>query len=357
MTENHPAKDKNPRIDPRLEQFIRDMPKVELHLHMEGSIPPETLLGFIKRKGTEPDIQTVEDLNARLTCRDFPHFIEVWTWKNTFIQDEKDFKVIAHDVLADLSRQNVKYVESFFAPGDYRRMGLSMPRIIKYVIQGKEKAEADTGIRCNLIIDFIRDHGPEIGFERLEEATPYLNKGVIGVGIGGSEQLFPPEPYEALYREAKERGFRLTAHAGEVAGAESMWGAIKTLGVERIGHGVRANEDPELVEYLAEHQIPLEMCPVSNVKTGVCESIKEHPIREYFDRGLMGTVNADDPAMFNSSLTEDYLALAGDLDFDMDEIRRLATNGIDASFLSNAEKAAMYSAFQKEWAQWDARHR
>jgi len=357
MKENHPAKDEKPRTGQRLEQFIRDMPKVELHLHMEGSIPAETLLGFIKREGTEPDIQTVEDLNARLTYRDFPHFIEVWTWKNTFIQDEKDFKVIAHDMLTDLSRQNVKYVESFFAPGDYRRMGLSMPRIIKYVVQGKEKAEADTGIRCNLIIDFIRDHGPEAGMQRLEEATPYLGKGVIGVGIGGSEQLFPPEPYESLYREAKERGFRLTAHAGEVAGAESMWGAIKTLGVERIGHGVRAKEDPELVKYLAEHQIPLEMCPISNVKTGVCESIKKHPIRAYFDRGLMVTVNADDPAMFNSSLTDDYLALAGDLGFTMDEIKRLATNGIDASFLSNAEKAAMYSAFQKEWARWDAGHR
>ncbi len=357
MKEQHPTKEQNPQVDSRLSRFICDMPKVELHLHMEGSIPAETLLGFIQRKGTEPSIRSVEDLNARLTYTDFSHFIEVWTWKNTFIQDEKDFKVIARDVLTDLSRQNVKYVESFFAPGDYRRMGLSIPRIIKYVIQGKEKAEAETGIRCNLIIDFVRDHGPEIGMQRLEEATPYLDKGLIGVGIGGSEQLFPPEPYEELYREARKRGFRLTAHAGEVAGTESMWGAIKALDVERIGHGVRAKEDPELVEYLKQHQIPLEMCPISNVKTGVCESIKKHPIREYFDEGLMVTVNADDPAMFNSSLTGDYLALAGDLDFTQEEIKRLTTNSIDASFLSNAEKAAMYSAFRKEWAQWETRHR
>lgn len=338
-----------------MEQFIRDMPKVELHLHMEGAIPPETLLGFIQRKGTEPSIKTVDDLNARLTYTDFPHFIQVWTWKNTFIRDEKDFRVIAHDVLADLSRQNVKYVEAFFAPGDYRRMGLSIPRIMKYIVRGKEKAEADLGIRCNLIIDLVRDHGPEIGMQRLEEATPYLGKGVIGVGIGGSEQLFPPEPYEPVYREARKRGFRLTAHAGEVAGVDSMWGAIRTLRTERIGHGVRANEDPELVEYLKQHQIPLEMCPISNVKTGVCESIKKHPIRDYFDQGLMVTVNSDDPAMFNSSLTEDYLALARDLDFSLDEIKRLATNGIDASFLSNADKAGMYSAFQKEWAEWESR--
>ncbi len=350
-------KEKPSETDPRLEQFIRDMPKVELHLHMEGSIPAETLLGFIKRKGTEPDIRTVEDLNARLTYTDFPHFIEVWTWKNTFIHDEKDFRVIAHDVLSDLARQNVKYVEAFFGPGDYRRMGLSIPRIIKYVIQGKEKAEADTGIRCNLIIDLIRDHGPEIGMQRLEEATPYLGKGIIGVGIGGSEQLFPPEPYEAVYREARKRGFRLTAHAGEVAGPESMWGAIRTLGAERLGHGVRANEDPELVAYLIEHQLPLEMCPISNVKTGVCESIGRHPIREYFDKGIMVTVNADDPAMFQSSLTEDYLAVAGRLGFGMEEIKRLAANSIDASFLSSAEKAALYSGFQRDWADWEASRR
>lgn len=350
-------KDKHSGTGSRLEQFIRDMPKVELHLHMEGSIPAETLLEFIRRKGTEPGIRTVEDLKARLTYTDFPHFIEVWTWKNTFIQDEKDFRNIAHDVLTDLSRQNVKYVEAFFGPGDYRRMGLSIPRIIKYVIQGKEKAEADTGIRCNLIMDLIRDHGPEIGWQRLEEATPYLGKGIIGIGIGGSEQIFPPEPYEEIYREAGKRGFRLTAHAGEVAGPESMWGAIRNLRAERLGHGVRANEDPELVEYLREHQLPLEMCPISNVKTGVCESISKHPIREYFDKGLMVTVNADDPAMFSSSLTEDYLALARDLGFGMDEIKRLAANGIDASFLSNAEKAAMYSAFQKEWAEWEGSRR
>jgi adenosine deaminase len=340
----------------KAEQFIQEMPKAEIHLHLEGAIPHEILLAQIRRKGSEPSIRTVEDLRAKLTYTDFPNFIDLWVWKNTFIKDERDFEDIAYAVLEGLSRQNVKYVESFYAPGDYGRLGLSAEGITECVISGKERAMRDFGIRCELIVDLIRDHGPEIGMKRLDEVTPYLGKGVIGIGIGGSEQLFPAGPYAEVYEEARRRGFRLTAHAGEVAGAESIRSALEDLGVERIGHGVRAYEDPQVVAMLKERSIPLEMCLISNSRTGVCPSIKDHPIRDYFSRGLVVTVNSDDPSMFSSTLTDEYLALSGDLGFTLDEVKQVALNAVEASFLAAAEKDELRSTFEDEWADLGPAH-
>ncbi|MFH1313300.1 MAG: adenosine deaminase, partial [Candidatus Eisenbacteria bacterium] len=222
-------------LDDRTRRIIERMPKAEIHLHMEGAIPPEVLLGQIKRSGREPSIKTVDDLRERLKYKDFPEFIRIWTWKTTFVKEEQDFAEIAYRALEWFSTQNVKYVEAFYAPGDYRRQGLTAPEITEFLIEGKDRAQHDFGIRCELVVDVVRDHGPELGMQRLDDVTPYLGKGVIGVGLGGSEQSFPADPYESLYREAKERGFRLTAHAGEVAGPESIWAAINKLDTERIG--------------------------------------------------------------------------------------------------------------------------
>jgi adenosine deaminase len=336
------------------EQFIREMPKVEIHLHLEGAIPHETLLAQIRRKGTEPSIKTVDDLKRKLTYTDFPSFIDLWVWKNTFIRDERDFEEIAYAVLAGLSRQHVKYVEAFYGPGDYSRQGLSVEGITESVIAGKERARRDFGIRCEFIVDLIRDHGPEIGMKRLDEVTPYLGRGVIGIGIGGSEQIYPAGPYSEVYKEARRRGFRLTAHAGEVAGADSIRSAVEDLGAERIGHGVRAYEDPEVVAMLKERGIPLEMCIISNSRTGVCPSVRDHPIKDYFRQGLVVTVNSDDPSMFSSTLTDEYLTLVRDLGCTLDEVKRVAMNAVVSSFLPADEKAALKTAFENDWARLES---
>lgn len=332
-----------------VETFVRRMPKVELHLHIEGAIPLETLFRLVRRSGREPSIRTLEDLSAKLRYTSFEHFIELWTWKNTFIQDETDFEDIAYEVLRGLSDQNVRHVEATYSPGDYRRKGLATAAITECIIAGKERAYRDFGITCELIVDLIRDHGPEIGMQRLDEVTPYLGRGVIGVGLGGSEQMFPADPYERVYAEARERGFRLTAHAGEVAGAESIWAAITKLGVERIGHGLRAFEDPELIEYLKQKQLPLEMCVVSNLRTGVWQSTASHPIRQYFDRGLKVTVNSDDPAMFGTSISLEYMTLVTELGFTTSEIKCVSLNAIDASFASETDKDALKRSFEDWW--------
>ncbi len=340
----------NKNLNNKIEQFINAIPKVELHLHLEGAIPLETIYNLIQRAGGEESINNLDDLRRKLTYTDFANFIDVWTWKNTFIRTEEDFEEIAYRVLESLSKQNVKYIEAFYSPGDFWRVGLTVQGITEYLIKGKERAYRDFGIQSELIIDLIRDHGPERSMKYLEEVTPYLGKGVIGIGLGGSEQSFPADPYAFVYKEAKDRGFRLTAHAGEAAGPKSIWAAVEKLGVERIGHGARANEDSELVSLLKEKQIPLEMCVISNVKTGVCSSIETHPIKQYFQQGLMVTVNSDDPTMFNTSINQEYLILIEKLGFTVSDLKRLSMNGIDASFMSGEDKKLMNDRFEKEWS-------
>jgi adenosine deaminase/aminodeoxyfutalosine deaminase len=171
---------------------------------------------------------------------------------------------------------------------------------------------------------------------------------VIGVGLGGSEQKYPPELYTEIYAKARQMGFHTTAHAGEAAGPASIWGAIRSLKAERIGHGTRAIEDPVLMEYLAKTQIPVECCPLSNVRTGVVRSIENHPIKKFYDAGLLVTVNSDDPKMFGNSLAEEYQALEENMGFSRDEIRGLILNGIKASWLTAERKQALIDSFEKD---------
>lgn len=338
-----------PDFSDKLNQFVIEMPKIELHLHLEGAIPLETLFNFIQRDNKEQSIKNLDDLRKKLIYTDFAHFIEMWTWKSTFLKTESDFEEIAYQVLNILSKQNVKYVEAFCSPNEFRRRGLSTQGIIEHLIKGKQKAYHDFGIQSELIVDLTRDYGPKVGMQLLEELMPYLGKGVVGIGLGGNEQSFPTDSYVSIYKEAKRRGFKLTAHAGESVGVNSIWSAIEKLEVERIGHGIRAKEDPRLISLLKKRQIPLEMCVISNLKTGVCKSIENHPIKQYFEQGLMVTVNSDDPTMFNTSINQEYLILAQKLDFTISDLKRLSINSIVASFMSEENKELMKSLFEKEW--------
>jgi adenosine deaminase len=194
----------------------------------------------------------------------------------------------------------------------------------------------------------VRDLGAENAATVLSELSEVQSLGVVGIGIGGSEHLYPPEIFREVYSTAREMGFHTTAHAGEAAGADSIWGAIRTLEVERIGHGTRALEDGPLLEYLAESRLPIEMCPLSNVATRVVESIEQHPVRDYFDRGLMVTINTDDPVMFDNSMVQEFQALETNFGFTPDEIRVLILNGIEASFLPPERKLAMANSFTSD---------
>jgi adenosine deaminase len=332
-----------------LREFARKIPKVELHVHLEGAIPLPTLLAFVRRAGAEPEIRTVDELRARLAYPDFQGFLETWVWKNSFIAEVEDFAGMAYDVLAGLHAQNVPYVEMHYSPGDYRDRGFTVDDVTGAVLAGASRARDDFGIRCALIADLLWGADVEESWRWMEDATPYLGRGVVAVGLGGSEGKSPARAYAELFREARRRGFRLTAHAGGALGPASVRAVIDELGVERIGHGVRAVEDPALLELLKERRIPLEVCVTSNVMTGVYPSASAHPIRSLVEAGVTVTVNSDDPTMFHTTLSDEYLILLQDLGFGFADLRTLSLNGVDASFLPEAEKAPLRAKFEEEW--------
>jgi adenosine deaminase len=330
--------------------WFERVPKVELHVHLEGAIPHATLWELVQKYGGDPSLPTLQALEQRFQYRDFPHFIRTWIWKNGFLREAEDFTRIAEAVARDLAGQNVRYVEAFYSPTDFRRHGLAVQELTHAIRAGLERVP---GIDVMLVADLVRDEGPERAARTLQAVDEVRDRGVIGVGIGGSEHEHPPEPFAGVYERARRLGLRTSAHAGEAAGAASVWGAVRALRVDRIGHGTRAREDEALLDYLAEHAIPLEMCPLSNVHTGVVGSLREHPIRDYFERGIVVTVNTDDPKMFGNSLAGEYALLESELGFSRDDVRFLILNGIHASWLPEDRKRALADAFRADPAWLD----
>lgn len=329
--------------------WFERVPKVELHLHLEGAIPHSALWDLAQKYGGDPDLPDLEALKQKFVFRDFPHFIEMWVWKNQFLREYEDFTFIAEAVARDLARQNIRYAETFYSPADFAAHGLNVQPLTTAIRAGLARVPE---IDVALITDFVRDLGPENAARILAEVSEVRDQGVIGVGIGGSEQLYPPEPFADVYAQARALGFHTTVHAGEAAGAASVWGALHTLHAERIGHGTRAEEDPALLDYLAANAIPLEMCPLSNVRTGVVQTLRNHPVRRYFERGILVTINTDDPRMFGNTLAEEFALLEQTLDFSRDDIRTLILNGIRASWLPEAQKVQLSAAFRADLT-WD----
>jgi adenosine deaminase len=323
--------------------WFESLPKVELHLHLEGAIPYETLWELVQKYGG--DVHSIEALKSRFEYRDFPHFIETWVWKNQFLREYDDFTFIAEAVGCDLLSQNIRYAEVFYSPPDFKRHGLGTQRLTEAIRKGLNEVK---GIKISLVADLVRDFGPRRAEDLLAEINEVKEYGVVGVGIGGSEQDFPPGQFEPVFARARQLGFFTSAHAGEAAGAESVWGAIHSLRVDRIGHGTRAGEDDELLDYLVEHQIPVEMCPISNVCTGVVTSYAEHPVRQFFKRGVDICINTDDPKMFGNSLAEEYQMLVEKKGFTPGEIKELVLRAIEMSWMPEERKGQMVSNIKSD---------
>jgi adenosine deaminase len=315
--------------DTRVSDSPASLPKAELHVHLEGAIPLPCLWQLMEKYGGDPEVKGMDDLQARFRYRDFPHFIDTWVWKNRFLREYEDFTFIAESIAREFARQSICYVEAFYSAPDFERIGLELQPLTEAIRLGLSRVPE---VDVFLIADLVRDFGPERAARTLRKAAEVRDQGVIGIGIGGSEQDYPAEPFAAVYEEARGLGFHTTAHAGEAAGARSVRAAVEVLRAERIGHGTRAFEDPALLDLLAERGIPLEMCPISNLRTGAVARIEDHPIRRYFEKGIRVTVNTDDPAMFNTSLAEELEALESRLGFSKPELRGIIDAGFECSW-------------------------
>ncbi|PKL89466.1 MAG: adenosine deaminase [Ignavibacteriae bacterium HGW-Ignavibacteriae-2] len=329
--------------------IIAEMPKVELHLHLEGAFTFEYLLSLVEKYGGDPNIKNIQDLKNLFIFRDFPHFIKTWYWKNQFFREPLDFEESTYQSLKKLAEQNVVYAEVFYSPWDFEKNGLRTEEITEATISGIRRAESDFNIKTGLIADIVRNYGAERSIKRMEEVLPYLNNGIIGLGLGGNEIDFPAKDFKEVYRKAKSLGFRLTAHAGEAAGPKSVREAVDELKVERIGHGVRSIEDPVLIDMLRTKQIPLEVCITSNICTKIYSSFEDHPFKKLFDEGLFLTVNSDDPPMFGSDITGEFQIIHEKFGFSLSLIKELTINSVNASFLDRENKEKYKSFIDDYW--------
>lgn len=333
--------------------FIQALPKAELHLHLEGSLEPATLAELSRRHNTplptennrydirgSGDELSEEDVRRLYSYRDFSGFMLAFKSVTERLRTPEDYELTTYRLMQKLRQQNVVHAEVYVSVGVIRWRGQDFAPIFEGMERGRERGQRDFGVSLLWIFDAVRHFGPEAAAEVFDLAALYRQRNVAGIGIGGDERRGPTEWFRDLYKQAADRGLRLTAHAGETTGPESVWGALN-MGVERIGHGLSIARDPELLEVLAHKQVPIEICVTSNLRTGVCAEVREHPARQFFDEGLMITLNTDDPAMFQTSLCKEYELAAQEFNFSEDHLREIARNSIEASFLP-VEKKVRY---------------
>ena len=324
---------------------FQTIPKIENHLHLEGAIPLDTVWQLIQKYGGDKSVSTIDKLKERFVYQDFNHFIQTWSWKNQFIREYEDFSIITESVIQDLVHQNIKYAEIFISPSLFKNR-LEIQKIVEAI---SVQIEKNTRIKINLIVDLVRNYGAESEMRTLHEINEVRNAGIIGIGIGGSENEYPPELFKDIYSQARKFGFKTTAHAGEAAGPKSIWSAIRELKVDRIGHGTRAIEDKNLLKYLADNRIPVEVCPLSNLRTKVIASMNEHPVKTFIDLGIPVSINTDDPKMFNNSLNEEYQSLKDSFNYSDKDIYNIIINSIHTTWLEQNEKENLISGFKEVW--------
>jgi adenosine deaminase len=331
-----------------IEQLIKKLPKVEQHIHIVGSTRPETLLWLAEEGALDKPFKTLRDAQRFFQYKSFSQFIDVYCTVVDCITKESQFERITYEMLESDARCNVQYVEASFSAPDHVLRGLDYGKMLDAINRGINRARMDFGIECNIRVDLVRNYGPEKGMEVLDWIESKSDN-IISIDLGGSEERFPAKPYKPVYQRARNMDLHLVAHAGEAAGAESIWQAVNELGVERIGHGVAAIEEPKLLEHLKKRSIAIEMCPTSNVRTRVVRTLKTHPIRVFHDLGLTVTVNTDDPSMFGTDMNREYLQLHHQLGFSLSDLFKLSLNAVNSSFLPEESKSKMRKSFIKTY--------
>jgi aminodeoxyfutalosine deaminase len=321
--------------------FIRTLPKAELHLHLEGAIDPTTLLELRERHGERG---TLADVDRIYRYADFPSFLLAFKAVTEQLRTPEDYELITYRLMKRLKEESILHAEVYVSVGVCLWRKQDFAAIFEGLERGRARGAREFGISLLWIFDAVRHFGVEEAKKVFELAVRYQDRHVIGIGIGGDEQKGPPELFRDVYSYAFDNGLRLTAHAGETGSPESIWGALN-LRAERIGHGLTAAQDPDLIEELAQRQVPVEICLTSNIRTGVCKSISDHPVKTYFDQGVMITLNTDDPAMFGTTLSREYQLAQEAFAFTDEHLRELARNSFEASFLPAEKKLEFLNMF------------
>jgi aminodeoxyfutalosine deaminase len=326
----------------RSNSLIRSLPKAELHLHLEGAIEPATLLELRQRHCM--DGASLVEVEQLYNYSDFNGFLMAFKDVTGHLRTTEDYELITYRLMERLKDQNVLHAEVIVSAGVCLWRKQDFAAIFEGLERGRQRGEKNFGISVLWIFDAVRQFGAEKAERVLDLAIQFRDRNVVAFGIGGDELQGPPELFKDVYARAADHGLHLTAHAGEGAGPDSIWGALN-LKAERIGHGLTAGQDPELMEELAQRQVPLEICVTSNLRTGCCSELARHPVRRYFDQGLMLTLNSDDPAMFRTSLVEEYQLVQETFVFSDEHIRELARNSFEASFLAPEKKVELLNLF------------
>ena len=332
--------------------WLRSLPKAELHLHLEGTVTSETLVELSRRHDAEP--LTIEAARELYVYSDFQAFLMAFKAVSDRLLTPEDFELITYEMIRSLAAQGVVHAEVYISWGILYRFKpqLTIPSIMEAIERARVRGAEEFGVSLLWIIDAVRHFGLEEAAHVFRTAAELKQQypSIIGIGIGGDEARGPAEPFRALYAEAKAAGLRLTAHAGEstgpIDGPASIWSAIN-IGAERIGHALAAQHDADLLQVLAERQIPLELNLTSNIRTGCCASIDQHPVREYFEGGLFLTLNSDDPPMFGSDLLGEYILAQKQFAFSLEQMREFAANSIEASFLPPERKLKLLAQVEQ----------
>lgn len=321
-----------------MEDAILELPKAELHLHIEGTLEPELMMELAQKNQVKLPYSSVEEIRQAYQFTDLQSFLDIYYAGAAVLIDESDFERLTWEYLLKCQKDNVVHTEIFFDPQTHTERGIAFETVLSGIVKALQRGEKELGISSELIMSFLRHLTEEEAMQTLEQALPYKDK-IIGVGLDSSELGNPPEKFERVFARAIEEGFLPVAHAGEEGDASYIAGALDALHVKRIDHGVQCIHDEQLMDRLADEQIPLTVCPLSNTKLKVFESMAQHDILKLLDRGLLVTVNSDDPAYFGGYMNDNLAALRQELGMSDQQLKQLAINSFKASFLTPEKKA------------------
>ena len=332
--------------------YVRSLPKAELHCHLDGSLRVATILELAKEQGVELPYDTEGELANFLQvdddCESLEDYLKAFPVVNKVLQTEEALERVAYELAEDVADENVRLLEVRFSPVLHTNNGLTLEKVLSAVLRGKNRAENDFKIRIGIIISSIRSISPEVSLELAELTVNYKDKGVVGFDLAGAEENFPAKDHKEAFFHIINNNINTTVHAGEAYGAESIHQAIHYTRANRIGHGTRLREDMDLFRYVLDHRIPLEMCVTCNVQTQCVNGYDDHPIKDYLDAGIRVTVNTDNRLISNTCLTDEYVKIIKHYELSISELKKLILNGFTAGFLPYEERKKLVENIRLE---------